>query len=307
MRPRPEGRGELRRRRSSTPRVGFNAATARRPWRTRRSTRADGPELQCGHGPKAVENRWRTATSADEAVSFNAATARRPWRTDEARRSMVGARKASMRPRPEGRGEPVHCRDSAKRTLQCGHGPKAVENRAGRRRAEWRFNAATARRPWRTAGTMRPTSLSYAASMRPRPEGRGEPATGEAVRAGRAALQCGHGPKAVENRPDSGREATARSRLQCGHGPKAVENDGLSGDVRSDANRFNAATARRPWRTEYAASDAEAVENEMRVANDDCFNAATARRPWRTVRGQGRRTAGLPASMRPRPEGRGEP
>ena len=59
MRPRPSGRGE----RNPLPaiercREGFNAATARSPWRTRRL--------------------W---TLAQEAFRFNAATARSPWRT----------------------------------------------------------------------------------------------------------------------------------------------------------------------------------------------------------------------------------
>jgi len=37
--------------------------------------------------------------------------------------------------------------------------------------------------------------------------------------------------------------------LQCGHGTKAVENDPPSGRRWRRWSRFNAATARRPWRT----------------------------------------------------------
>ena len=59
MRPQPEGRGERQsgvREGWVTP-CGFNAATARRPWRTdKRQTLPLADEgLQCGHSPKAVE------------------------------------------------------------------------------------------------------------------------------------------------------------------------------------------------------------------------------------------------------------
>ena len=83
--------------------------------------------------------------------------------------------------------------------------------------------------------------------MRPRPEGRGEPGPWH-DRGDRSMLQCGHGPKAVENTrrwPICG----ACSELQCGHGPKAVENPTGVAERLADGSCFNAATARRPWRT----------------------------------------------------------
>ena len=96
------------RRRSPASATSFNAATTRRPWRTRIgvATAADYRQLQCGHGPKAVENCRETRHGLPQAT-------------------------ASMRPRPEGRGEP-----GADATLQERHARG--------------FNAATARRPWRT-------------------------------------------------------------------------------------------------------------------------------------------------------------
>ena len=137
------------------------------------------------------------------------------------------------------------------RSLQCGHGPKAVENAAGQRplrRGGENFNAATARRPWRTwASSYRPSSLI-------------------------GLLQCGHGPKAVENYLLTPRPS-AHLPLQCGHGPKAVENAQPRLGERWPCLNFNAATARRPWRTGHEADGA------ARVAD---------------------------TSMRPRPEGRGE-
>ena len=64
----------------------------------------------------------------------------------------------------------------------------------------------------------------HPASMRPRPEGRGEPEL--SVNAIRTAtrLQCGHDPKAVENREQHRRHSEGVLTLQCGHDPKAVEN-----------------------------------------------------------------------------------
>ena len=133
----------------------FNAATTRRPWRTLPFFlyTPNTNELQCGHDPKAVENFSECVRDAKGHC-------------------------ASMRPRPEGRGEPqdrleqvLHFR------LQCGHDPKAVENEAYHHE-----------------------------------EG-----------AGTVMLQCGHDPKAVENH-GSIRARHAGSSLQCGHDPKAVEN-----------------------------------------------------------------------------------
>ena len=212
MRPRPEGRGELRpaSRELAPSRRGFNAATARRPWRTRcrhaasrsrsigfnaatarrpwRTATGDARtprrmELQCGHGPKAVENATVQTWHRRQGACFNAATARRPWRT----RSRSSSDVPSMH------------------ELQCGHGPKAVENASSRARhhdaSGQRFNAATARRPWRTSRLVTMQSPPDAqASMRPRPEGRGEPRViRDVAYAVLRRLQCGHGPKAVEN------------------------------------------------------------------------------------------------------------
>ncbi len=233
MRPRPEDRGERRPSLASDwpcRIAGFNAATARRPWRTigalcipRRQC-----ELQCGHGPKTVENFTLAFSSA------------------------VGM-EASMRPRPEDRGEPwVPVYTSFfQDQLQCGHGPKTVENgelQHQPRRGSRGFNAATARRPWRTLPVDRIQNAHDKASMRPRPEDRGERG---AVLLG----QLGNGSfnAATARRPwrtgAMNNEIQAFMQLQCGHGPKTVENTiAVNLDIHWQ-NRFNAATARRPWRT----------------------------------------------------------
>ena len=161
---------------------GFNAATTRRPWRTAACPMAPtvAARLQCGHDPKAVENAHRRVPT-------------------------TSASPASMRPRPEGRGERRDRGASLRHRhgeLQCGHDPKAVENSgddAGQAHGAASFNAATTRRPWRTAWC-------------------------QCRSAQVVALQCGHDPKAVENgAADAARNAS--TWLQCGHDPKAVEND----------------------------------------------------------------------------------
>ena len=68
------------------------------------------------------------------------------------------------------------------------------------------FNAATTRRPWRAEWILGNDLLFLRASMRPRPGGRGEVRQIVALRADRAALQCGHDPEAVERPRDPGAE-----------------------------------------------------------------------------------------------------
>ena len=136
-------------------------------------------------------------------------------------------RRASMRPRPEGRGEPFRCSR-----------PHA--------RADG-FNAATARRPWRTRVEIGPQAARRQASMRPRPEGRGEPRCGVSGQG-----ECSKA--SMRPRPEGRGEQRRNVRRRD---PKAG---------------FNAATARRPWRTAARSGSIEAAG----------------------------------ASMRPRPEGRGE-
>ena len=85
-------------------------------------------------------------------------------------------------------------------------------------------------------------------------------------------LQCGHDPKAVENYGYRHSFAT-RWLLQCGHDPKAVENSNSRGRYYNQALKLQ------------CGHDPKAVEN-VGVGHDRERLAA--------------------ASMRPRPEGRGE-
>ncbi len=160
-------------------------------------------------------------------LNFNAATAMRPWRT---------SRKMHWR-RP-------------RRTLQCGHGDEAVENRPQPNSPSLSgidFNAATAMRPWRTRrcgrSGCRRRNFNAATAMRP-----WRTLAEIDAEAEKKKLQCGHGDEAVENVcmawsvPDA-------FILQCGHGDEAVENSVAGRFHRSSHAYFNAATAMRPWRT----------------------------------------------------------
>ena len=181
-----------------------------------------------------------------------------------------------MRPRPEGRGE-LHRLQAvlpAAIALQCGHDPKAVENAIITGFNGGGVNGASMRP--RPEGRGEPQSLvqveaDLGASMRPRPEGRGEPPLHD-LKDVAEQLQCGHDPKAVENEGTPQR-AAAPPELQCGHDPKAVENE---------------------------------IPDQFLASLLSGFNAATTRRPWRTVAAFRAGRAGRGASMRPRPEGRGE-
>ena len=137
---------------------------------------------------------------------------------------------------------------------------------------EERFNAATARRPWRTSHRQG-WQPSGRASMRPQPEGRGEHALLDGDDSSASALQCGHSPKAVENVSTAKTCLLRAVKLQCGHSPKAVENH---------------------------------IQKSSQADRKGCFNAATARRPWRTSCVIWIIESPRKASMRPQPEGCGE-
>ncbi len=120
--------------------------------------------LQCGHGSDAVENFTLLAKESDHGEGFNAATAVTPWRTRRRGRSSSRA---------------------------------------------YSFNAATAVTPWRTGGA----GLS-GSGQTPLQCGHGSDAVENkamclGVTGAGAPLQCGHGSDAVENRARGGGAAGA--------------------------------------------------------------------------------------------------
>ena len=190
-----------------------------------------------------------------------------------------------MRPQPEGCGEPCGQRKVVDGgcPLQCGHSPKAVENNAagGKSKREMTasmrpqpegcgehrarlficlgcegFNAATARRLWRTADSLRKIKREILLQCGHSPKAVENPRL-RSLRGGRGSLQCGHSPKAVENAQLS--EFELHASLQCGHSPKAVENQPVDpAPCFATCFGFNAATARRLWRTETRMNDWQA-------------------------------------------------
>ena len=252
MRPRPGGRGEPHRSRtgiapstaSMRPRPGGRGepqapALGRTSWK-----------LQCGHDPEAVENRERaTAWSARREASMRP----RPGGRGEpaTRRGGHDPAAASMRPRPGGRGERWNAGTAWRRhwaSMRPRPGGRGeLQLRTARRTWTSRFNAATTRRPWRDGGPAcshgRRRSFNAATTRRP---WRG---TAElAKHAPSAELQCGHDPEAVENpRPASDRHQQRRASMRPRPGGRGDRRDrGDSGQRDS----FNAATTRRPWRTD---------------------------------------------------------
>ena len=206
MRPRPEGRGE---RRTLTPvgrSISFNAATTRRPWRTTKVGKRHSPT---GRSFNAATTRrpWRTqCVSWYHAMpfrGFNAATTRRPWRTPLRQGCSTWSRLLQCGHDPKAVGTLTkRSHLTGRLLLQCGHDPKAVENR----------------------GDSVGRSAFRAASMRPRPEGRGEPLARSAW------VYCSRSFNA----------ATTRRPW------RTIDRSAFNG---LHPRSFNAATTRRPWRT----------------------------------------------------------
>ncbi len=165
------------------------------------------------------------------------------------------ADKASMRPRPEDRGErePLVWQVFSMLSLQCGHGPKTVENWRYMPEGSYRpsFNAATARSRGELSANLAALPAVPEASMRPRPEDRGEPELVHSICLGITAASMRPRPEAVENvrsafhlaeqerasmrpRPEAVENLVAVAaeevwwRLQCGHGPKPWRTSGKS-------------------------------------------------------------------------------
>ena len=63
--------------------IGFNGATAMKPWKSIETTMAfaDIAELQWGHGDEAVEELEPTGQAVRTIDGFNGATAMKPWKS----------------------------------------------------------------------------------------------------------------------------------------------------------------------------------------------------------------------------------
>ena len=276
--------------------------------------------LQWGHGLAAVDGLDRGAPRRLP-CGFNGATALRPWTVGPP----AGAgheREASMGPRPCGRGRiTLHKTMGMEMGLQWGHGLAAVDGRppapdsgdddllqwghglaavdgcasALKRTATPCFNGATALRPWTAMrgaggvltvwaasmgprpcgrgrlGVRRVDGLCQGASMGPRPCGRGRDESSDGALERVAGLQWGHGLAAVDGGQPR-RPYQARTRgLQWGHGLAAV--DGRRSHAAAGAEGLASMGPRPCGRGRRAVPRAP-------VMAPASFNGATALRPW---------------------------
>ncbi len=234
-------------------------------------------KLQCGHGPKTVENTSLTIKLCDN---------KKPLQCGH------GPKTVENQPASRRASQPlcIQCGHGPKTvenimrsvpplspsTLQCGHGPKTVENPQSFSLSSRLWLASMRPRPedrGERGMAAKKQAAQRGASMRPRPEDRGEPRR-----------PCRRGPHlgaSMRPRPEDRGEHAMRDEsiwehllLQCGHGPKTVEN--LRVDHLQARNGDASMRPRPEDRGEPSAPDAES----FRVLSG--FNAATARRPWRT-------------------------
>ena len=195
----------------------------------------------------------------------------RPW-TADGPDGRLAVRRASMGPRPCGRGR-LFCLGVYAHGLTSFNGATALRPWTGSRRrcsplrtsgfngatalrpwtggcawslAAWSgcFNGATALRPWTALGRIIPR-LASAASMGPRPCGRGRERGAAFSEGGLAASMgprpCGRGRLYTDYDAEG-----PTDELQWGHGLAAV--DGTARDLTPMATAgFNGATALRPW------------------------------------------------------------
>ena len=204
--------------------------------------------------------------------------------------------------------------------LQWSRGPKAAETPG--RRTQWPphqpcFNGAAARRPRRRALLVLGVEVS-AASMEPRPEGRGD------IRAANSAricwrLQWSRGPKAAET-GGRFRGASDAGLLQWSRGPKAAEtrasciavspSHALQWSRGPKAAETTAAASRSPSvaKLQWSRGPKAAETPHEGASPGDACEASMEPRP--EGRGDYRRASGRcrrpDASMEPRPEGRGD-
>ena len=191
--------------------------------------------LQFGHDPEVVESGRRDA-AVRRLASFNSATTRRSWK----------AARSQLAPRPRAAGFnsattrrswKARARQGARegvRGLQFGHDPEVVES-------------------WKGLSCLSPCG---AASIRPRPGGRGKTAS--------SARPSSTYSASIRPRPGGrGKSSSRGERVCCG-------------------DRFNSATTRRSWKARCRAPFARGRR---------CFNSATTRRSWKGVSAAGVLTA----------------
>src|SRR5579884_599408 len=246
----------------------------------------------CGRGNARLREPGR-----EPGGGFNGATTLRSWK-HSARDYRSGLGAASMEPRPCGRGNyrayPAGgvraVRFNGATTLRSWKLPAGP--RAGRRPKG--FNGATTLRSWKHPRVHASLVGGAAASMEPRPCGRGN----LKVMLRTAAVHSFNGATTLRSwkRWRARKSCWTQLRLQWSHDLAVVETACTGPRTIWRWSGFNGATTLRSWKL-----DAAVAQRRVLV----CFNGATTLRSWKQHRAEALVLIVLLASMEPRPCGRG--
>ena len=252
---------------------GFNGAAAKRPRKDGRSSLIhSGRAASMGPRPNGRGKIQAGQIIQGATPRFNGAAAKRP-RKDAFADLLAREDLASMGPRPNGRGK-FFPGASFFSTASSFNGaaakrPRKVEIFGLAARLEASFNGAAAKRPRK--GCMRPADPP------------------------RRQLQWGRGQTAAES-PAALYGTMHYALLQWGRGQTAAERSNPDSLPVPHPNSFNGAAAKRPRKARCAGRPARQTRG---------FNGAAAKRPRKDNDGAEGDNL-LPASMGPRPNGRGK-
>ena len=322
MGPRPDGRGRLLRQarkhaplklqwgRGRMAAEGPRRLLARRLWSyASMGPRPDGRgrmclgtfplghrQLQWGRGRMAAEGCISESSLFWPSSSFNGAAAGWPrkvfsmqWSSNPPLRLQWG------RGRMAAEGARLYGYAASTDRLQWGRGRMAAEGCWPFSMQSMHppgFNGAAAGWPRKAAGRRAGRYCHDEASMGPRPDGRGRGVPGQAIRPDNE-LQWGRGRMAAEGRA-APLHSDATRVLQWGRGRMAAEG-ARARPSRARSAGFNGAAAGWPRKVN---------PGVFRYRNSSSFNGAAAGWP-RKAESPARPPPGLPASMGPRPDGRG--
>ena len=280
MGPRPFGRGGR-----TLAEAGLRPGASMGPRPFGRGRRPDGrrPEGRrpASMGPRPFGRGRRLKCTAQPSVAvdgFNGATAFQPWKTSAAlevgRLLLVLQWGHGLSAVEDGSDAPRWHLGRCRR-LQWGHGHSTVEDgRAPRAGAAGPggFNGATAFRPWKTTAIGVGATSADAASMGPRPFGRGRQPTTRQYDCQLDELQWGHGQSAVEDEVGG---SNPLGPIAASMGPRPFDR-GRRGAFCSAIDPVQASMGPRPF------DRGRRRDRQPRRYRSPGFNGATAIRPWKT-------------------------
>ena len=182
--------------------MSVNGAAAKRPRKGGNSSDNGSVQLLASMGPRPNGRGKLTAAEQRQnaGAGVNGAAAKRPRKAGGLRQVRAAGTMASMGPRPNGRGKPAAPPMAIwARTRQWGRGQTAAESWRYKRRCRQSacVNGAAAKRPRKVVSPPR-RPVSSAASMGPRPNGRGK-SIGARGRSASFQRQWGRGQTAAES------------------------------------------------------------------------------------------------------------